>query len=140
MSTELSREELKAESLNRMRLLELNPELIKEFEATETVLTCAFPNGTLTRTDLDVMTMIRALEEQFGFMVYLNVHSDTYFGEIDNLFFTSKYNEEWEFDHEDLKDGYALVYCINWTYPECSEMGSISFRKAKSGGLVRCGV
>ena len=61
------------------------------------------------------------------------------YGTLDSLLFVGKYDEEWELSREDLEDGYAMSYTINRDYPECSEMGSISFRVTREGVIIREG-
>ena len=55
-----------------------------------------------------------------------------------NFLYVSDYQEEWEMDQNDIKEGYALVYVWNKTIDYCSEFGSIAV-KEKFGGLVRIG-
>lgn len=130
-------EKQKAEAVNRLKLLGINPETIRKFEETGEISTCSCITGEPGPTEDLVKTMIGELERQYGFVVYLNVRSETYFGTIDNLFFVGKYDEEWEMSIADLKDSYALVYAYNWSFPENSEMGSIAFRRTKNGGILR---
>lgn len=130
-------ERQKEEALKRMNLLGINPDTVRKFEETGEVSTCLCLTGEPGPTEDFVKTMIHQLEQRFGFLVYLNVRSDTFVGTIDNLFFVGKYDEEWEMSLVDLQEGYALVYANNWSYPENSEMGSISFRRTKNGGILR---
>ena len=64
--------------------------------------------------------------------VHLRIHTD--FSLDDGLQHAECYVEQ-----EDIKEGYAMSYCLNRDYPECSEMGSICFRITKDGGIVREG-
>ena len=59
--------------------------------------------------------------------------------DLDALLFVGKYEEEWESQQNDLKDGYAMSFCINRDYPDCSEMGDIAFRITEDGAIVREG-
>ena len=133
----ITRETQKEEAVRRMKLLGIDPETVQKFEESGEVSTCSCVTGFPGQTADFVKDKIRELEQQFGFLVYLNVRSETCFGTIDNLLFVGKYEEEWEPMVEDLKDGYALVYAENWTYPQNSEMGSIAFRRTSDGGILR---
>ena len=82
---------------------------------------------------------VHQFEQEHNSTVYLAVRMNTVFGTLDALLFVGKYDEEWEIEREDLRDGYALSYTINREYPECSEMGSICFRITKDGCVVREG-
>ena len=44
--------------------------------------------------------------------------------------------DEWEYDRNDLTEGYALAYVKNMDDDMCSEFGSI-FIENRYGGLVR---
>ena len=48
------------------------------------------------------------------------------------------YDEEWEMDNEDIKEGYVLAYVWNTTVDYFSEFGSIAVQ-GRFGGLVRIG-
>ena len=76
------------------------------------------------------------IEEEYGALVYFAILSHTEFGTCLSLMLIGKYDEEWEKDLEDLKDGYCFTWTENLDYPECSEFGSIGF-KGRMGGLVR---
>lgn len=131
------REKQQAEAIKRLKLLNIDPAVFSKFEESGEVYTCSCVTGEPRPTEDFVKTTIRQLEQQYGFLVYLNVRSETYFGTIDNLFFVGKYDEEWEMEITDLEDGYALVYAQNWSYPENSEMGSIAFRRTDNSGILR---
>ena len=82
---------------------------------------------------------IRRFEQEHDATVFLAVRMITMFGDLDALLFVGKYDEEWGLEHDDLKAGYAMSYCLNRDYPDCSEMGSIAFRITKDGAIVREG-
>ena len=56
---------------------------------------------------------------------------------LDSLIIVSQYDEEWELEKDDLKDGYLMTYTINYLNPEFSEFGSIAYEHTKHGGIVR---
>ena len=127
----------KEEAVKRLKLLGITPAAIRKFEETGEVSSCLHRQREPESTPGMVQTMIRELEREYGFLVYLNVRLETCCGMVDNLFFVGKYEAEWESQVADLEDGYSLVYAYNWSYPINSEMGSIAFRRTERGGLVR---
>ena len=50
--------------------------------------------------------------------------------------FVSDEREEWSYDRDDLKEGYACAYVENLDEPAFSEFGSVGI-KPQFGGLVR---
>jgi len=134
-----TREEQKAMAINYMKAMKLDPAVIREFEENGTVFTCRALDGVPIATDSATMEDIRALEKQYGFLVYLNVQTEMFFGSLRNLFIVSKYKEDWAIEERDIADGYAMCYVINDTAPECSEMGSICFTSNDAGGIYREG-
>lgn len=82
---------------------------------------------------------VRDFEDEYNAVVYHATHEYTNFGELLDLFYVSSEQEEWEqLDREDLKDGRALCYTVNFDAPYCSEFGCIAFT-VSGGGLVRVG-
>ena len=128
---------LRAEAMERMKLLGLPIKVIRQFEQTGEVCTCACITGRPLTSSDETKSLIPKLEQQHGILIYLNVHTEAAFGSIDNLFFVGEYKEEWEWEREEIKDNYALVYAYNWSRPECSEMGTIGFERTRNGGIIR---
>lgn len=59
----------------------------------------------------------------------------TTIGQFLSLLFVSRYEEEWEDDRRELKEGYPYAYVWN-REEEFGEIGSIQI-KMEQGGLVR---
>jgi len=76
------------------------------------------------------------IENKFGALVFFAIKSHTEFGTCLSLMLIGKYEEEWDQELEDLKDGYYSTWTENLDYPDCSEFESIGF-KPSMGGLVR---
>lgn len=72
---------------------------------------------------------IGAFEEKYKALVYHIIESRTEFGYLYNMFYVTSEQEVWKEDKEDLKEGYACVYVYNEDCPDCSEIGTISFKK-----------
>lgn len=132
-----TREEMKAEAIKRLKLLNLGPEIVREFEETGEIYSCIGYDGHPVPADPILKEQLKKLETENGFMVFLNIRSEMLYCSMDSLLIVSKYREDWEPELTDIEDGYAMTYTVNQTHPECSEMGSIGFRHTKSGGIIR---
>ena len=80
--------------------------------------------------------LVKKFEEDYGALVYHITHEYTSFGELLDLFFVSKYEEEWNYDRNDLYNGYSYAYVINLSEPSFSEFGTIGY-KTFGGVLIR---
>ncbi|MCR5509282.1 MAG: hypothetical protein K6F34_11435 [Lachnospiraceae bacterium] len=127
----------KQEALWRMKEWDLFFPVIKDFDMNNNIMESAPPLGACYYLEEPYLQKIRAVEQEFDVLVYHVIHSYTEFGELLNLLFVSKYDEEWEMDEENIKKGLHLCYVINLTHPEWSEMGTISIKKTVGGGLER---
>lgn len=131
------REKQKQEALKRMKLMGVHNDVLNSFERDGTIMLCA--SGRYRPLTENELSEARRFEREHDATVFLAVRWFTMFGTLDALLFIGKYEEEWEMEHEDIRDGYVMSFCINRSYPECSEMGSICFRVTKDGGVVREG-
>ena len=125
----------KLEALERMKLLKLNKNIIKEFEK-ENVVNMSENGGYLYWLDSDQQTIVDDFESKHDALVYHVIHDYTQFGELYALLYVSKYKSEWQDEKKELKCGYALAYVKNVTDDWCSEFGSVGI-KPQFGGLVR---
>lgn len=125
----------KQEAIARMKMLKLSPNIIREFDK-EGIVNLSENGGILYWLTSEQQTMVDEFEAENNALVYHVIHDFTEFGELYSLLYVSKYDEEWEYDREDLKYGTALVYVKNVTDEICSEFGSIGIRP-QFGGLVR---
>ena len=135
----VSRENKKAEAIKRMKALGLFKPCIKVFESRDEVQLTE-PTGGLYEfsDDAELNAKIKDFEAEYNALVYHVIHTYTQFGEFYSFLFVSDYEEEWEMDNEDVKDGYAIAYVWNKSDDWCSEMGSIVVQE-RFGGLVRVG-
>ena len=131
------REKQKAAAAKRLELMGIREDVRRRFEEDGTVMLCN--NEQYRPVDEETAEAIRKFEREHDATVFLAVRWFTMFGTLDALLFVGKYEEEWESQQNDLKDGYAMSYCINRDYPDCSEMGDIAFRITKDGAIVREG-
>ena len=127
-------ERKKQEALERMKMLNLFENAIKEFQQGNKVnmSECGF----LYWLDDDQTKMVSEFETEHDALVYHVIHNYTEFGELLTFFYVSDHEEEWEYDRADLKDGYACDYVKNLDEDAFSEFGSVAF-KEQFGGLVR---
>jgi hypothetical protein len=131
------------EAVLRMKKLELFDPIIKGFEKDQSLLEYSEPTplgGILywISNNPEWEKMIKEFEEKSNSLVYHVIHSYTEFGELLDLLFVSDDEDEWEYDLEDLDDGYAMSYCINLTDQMFSEYGTIAVKQV-AGGLLRVG-
>lgn len=131
----ITREQKKVEALERMKLLKLNKNIIKEFEK-ENVVNMSENGGYLYWLDSDQQAIVDDFETKHDALAYHVIHDYTQFGELYALLYVSKYKKEWQDEKRELKCGYALAYVKNVTDDWCSEFGSIGI-KPQLGGLVR---
>lgn len=133
----MDRQLQKQEALVRLRTMNLHPNVVNEFEK-ENLVYYSDPMGILYWVDNnpEYVKLIKEFEEKYNAYVYHCILSHTQFGELLSMLYVSDYEEEWEDDRQDLKDGYPYAYVSNITDPWCSEIGGIGI-KEQWGGLVR---
>ena len=134
MKTQVSREAMIAEALERMKLLDLHPNPVKEFKK-EGKLNLS-ETGFLFWLDDEQERLVRDWEKKTGNLVYHVIHSKTDCEEILSLLYVSGYTEEWAQDRGNIRSGEALAYVMNLTYPYCSEYGYIGIRPM-FGGVIQ---
>ena len=127
----------KAEAIKRLELMNISEYVRRRFEEKGEVMLSEYV-GYRVLSD-EEKTEVRQFEREHDATVFLGVRLGTMYGTLDAFLFVGKYEEEWETEREDVLDGYAMSYCINCDYPECSEVGSIAFRVTKNGLIVREG-
>lgn len=148
----MTREELKKEAIKRLEFMKANgkmlPCVLRNFVNNDDVSIFEDHQGTsraahyslkmnLGDEEFDKLANdIKEFEEEHNAIVYLVQKCYTNFGILNSFFFVSEHQEEWEYDWQDLMEGYQLVYVQNETYEDCSEFGSIAF-KYFMGGIVR---
>ena len=134
----ITREMKKEEAIKRMKKLNIIDDAVRQFKNEDIVMVSEPPFGGLYWLNDEEKEMVRKFEEENDALVYIVVRAFTNFGKMDSLLYVSDYEEEWEMDNEDLKDGYAMSYTINHDMPDCSEFGSIAICSA-GGGILRIG-
>ena len=100
-------ESQKAEAIKRMKALKVFPEAIEQFEKDD--LVNGSEGGILYWLDDEQKQMVTEFEQQHEALVYMVIHSRTSFGELFNMLYVSQHEDEWQYDNEGLKDGYAFA-------------------------------
>lgn len=139
----VSREIKKVEAINRMKELGLFAPCIKAFKSRDEVQLSEQTGGLYEfSADRELTAKVQEFERKNNALVYHVIHTLMRLdGEVMDMYsflYVSDYQEEWEMDQNDIKEGYALVYVWNKTIEYFSEFGSIAV-KEKFGGLVRIG-
>lgn len=134
----VSMENKKREAIKRMEMLDIYVQTINQFEFEDLVSYSEAPLGTNYWLTTEQREIVKKFEEEYNALVYFIVRTETEFGTLDSFLYVSDYEDEWEMDNEDLKDGYVVAYVYSYDAPEFSEFGSIIVRP-RFGGLVRIG-
>ncbi len=129
-----TKEEMIEEAVRRMKVLKLHQNPIKEFEEEQKLNRS--DKGILFWLDEDEEKMVRDWENQYGYVVYHVIHSFSNLGETYELLYVAPYMEDWEYDNENLLEGYTIAHVINKSMPDCSESGTIGVKNF-AGGLIR---
>ena len=146
---------MREEALRRLDILEskgLMEEVKDLFEKENKILISERtifgkkPIGTLFTVDeinslaeykqCEIPRKIKEFEKSRNALVYHATLEKMTFGLCLDLFYVSKFDEEWEMDREDLEGNCALVHVVNLTDDFLSETGSIMY-EASGGGLIR---
>lgn len=130
-------EEKKKEAVKRMRILKIYPATIRQFEKDDKVSISMGPMGAFYWADEGTMAKIRQFEKDHNALVYMGIRCYLGEDEVDNLFYVSDYKEEWELDHEDMKEKMQVVYVHNNSCPLYSEIGKIGYEHTCGAGLRR---
>ena len=124
------KEEMKKEAINRMKMLKLHPNIIKEF-SNKGILNLSL-NAALYYLNDEQLARVQEFEQQYHALVYHVIQN----GQMLSFLYVSQHTEEWEYDRSDLKEGYPFVYVANLTDEICSEFGHIEIRPCV-GGVIR---
>lgn len=127
----------RAEAVKRMNMLKMCPEAIRQFEQDGLVIISEPPIGALFWLDDEDKKRVAEFEKEHNALVYTIIRSYTSLGKMDSFLYVSDYEEEWEEDIEDLKQGQVFAYVYNHDMPDCSEFGTIGIELTVGAGLKR---
>ena len=100
-------EKMKKEAINRMKMLKLHPNIIKEF-SNKNILNLSL-NTALHHLNQEQLARVQEFEQKYDVLVYHVIQN----GQMLSFLYVSKYQEEWEHDRNDLEEGYPFVYVAN---------------------------
>lgn len=143
---EYLKEQQKNEAINRLRLLQMNFELLEnvvtEFEQDDILYYSEYINknaqGILyyISNSEELTNTIKEFEEKHQAKVYHAILTPLICGRMLSLLYVSQYTEEWQRDRNELSEGLPLAYCINLDDEVTAEFGGIQIAKA-NGGITR---
>lgn len=126
----MDNEEQIAEALKRMKILDLHPNVLHEFETEQKLNRSETSLGLLYWLTDDELEIVKEFKEKYNVLVYHVIKTCTVqMGTIYDLLFITTDQDEWEIEREDLKDGYALSHTI----ADFSESGMIKIEKVNGG-------
>ena len=132
----------KQEALKRMRMLQIMPQVIKDFEKNDRVyyserLNSMFP-ATLYWLDnhKEYVDLVNEFEKEHNALVYHAQLTHTNFGDLLSLFYVSKDEEYWSLDRKDIINGQIYSRVLNIQDDFLSDFGTIGIKSAM-GGVVR---
>ncbi len=132
-----TREEKKAEAIQRMKEWKIFCGTVKDFEQENLVSESVPPVGACFWVNDEQKKRIAEFEEKYDALVYHVIHSYTEFGELENYLYVSDYPEEWEDDWNDIQEHRQMCYVYNLDMPEYSEVGTIGIKITPAAGLCR---
>ena len=131
----ISLEKMKAEAIQRMRILKLHPITIEDFEKHGEVEYSFHTFGFYYLSEQE-KDRIRQFEKEYGYLVYYVIDSYTAVGRLLSYLYVSSNEEEWGQDRQDLEEGRPIVYVKNADDERLSEFGSIGI-ELRNGGVIR---
>lgn len=132
----------KQEALKRMRMLQIMPQVIKDFEKNERVyyserLNSMFP-ATLYWLDnhQEYVDLVNEFEKEHNALVYHAQLTHTKIGDLLSLFYVSKDEDYWSLDRKDILNGQVYSRVLNIQDDFLSDFGTIGI-KSVMGGVLR---
>jgi hypothetical protein len=133
---------MKEEAIKRMEILKLEKSVIKNFKEKDVVYYSEHQNeicdGMLywVSNDDKYVQMIKEFEQEYNALVYHCILTHTSIGDLFSMLYVSSYDyEDFDYEREELADGYCLACVHNLTYGDI-DIGTIKVAPMK-GGLTR---
>lgn len=123
------------EAIKRMKALDMSQKAIEALEQHDQIAVSIADSVSFLIKD-DIRDLIKKFEQKYNAYVYHCIYCETEFGILYNLLYVSKYEDEWKYELEALKNGVPTAYVINESFPDYSESGCIGI-KPLFGGLRR---
>lgn len=136
------KEKQKNEALKRMAMLNLMPQVIKDFEKKDKVYYSERQNAIFNAilywldNEPNYVEIVKQFEEKHNCLVYHCQLTHMEFGDLLSLLYVSENEEEWEQDKKDLREGCAFSYVANIDCECYNDFGTIGI-KPSQGGVLR---
>ena len=125
---------VKEEALERMKLLKLHPNIIKEFKDENKLNRSEYGYGILFWLEEHEQQLVDEFQNKHkDYLVYHVIKTETRdFGTVYDLLYVTPYEDDWTLEREDLKNNLVMSYSVT----EFAEFGLIKIR-CINGGLAR---
>ena len=134
------------QAMERLEILEkeylLHENVLKEFREDGTIYYSENLGGAfsgilywLANKD-EYVEKVRKIEQERNIFVYHFILNHKMDWDLLKMLYVSEYQDEWEFEKNDLKNGCTDAYVCNLNYDIDSEFGSVQITGV-NGGLVR---
>lgn len=127
---------MKNEAIERMKLLGIHENAIREFEEESKLNQSEHLGALYWVEDEEVLQAVKEIESRRGILIYHIIFTPTEVGDLYSFLYASSCTEEWELERGDLRDCSPLAYVYNLSTPYFSEFGSIGIQPI-NGGIVR---
>lgn len=120
----VTREEMKAEALSRMKKIGMDNTAVVQFEKNDRVFISI--RGVLRAMFDTEIEMIQKWEQETGCLVYHAIYADSGAGAMLSLLFVSKYEEDWPTERQISRDGEVMGmygYAMNLDQDMFSDYG-----------------
>lgn len=124
------------EAIKRMKRFGIIEDAVKQFVEDKIVMCTDSRKEALFCLDYGQKKLVRKFEEENDAVVYMVVRSYASFGPMDSFLYVSDYEDEWEYDNDDICNRCPMTYTYNYGAPAFSQFERIGVRSAL-GGLVR---
>lgn len=141
------RNKQKQEAIERLKILQeefmVHKNVLKEFKQNETIYYSENLGGAFSgilywlHNKEEFVKKVKEIEKTRNLYIYhciLNHYRDI--GDVLTMLYVSEDESFWEYEREELKEGYAGAYVWNISFEPYSEFGNIGI-DGVNGGLVR---
>ena len=138
----VNKQKQKEEAIKRMKLLQIMPQVIKDFEKNDRVYYSERQNSFFLATlywldnHKEYVDLVKEFEKKHHALVYHAQLTHLEYGDNLALFYVSSEEEEWTRDKEDIRHGQLFSRVLNLDCEYDSDFGYIGVRPAM-GGVVR---
>jgi len=128
---------MKLEAVERMKILNLMPSVINDFNKKDIVFYSEF-YGILywLSNKPEWAEIVKNFETKHNVLVYHIELSHLEFGDCLSLFYVNGHKDGWAWEKKNMRAGYCYCYVKNLDDDFCSKFGSIGF-KPLNGGVKR---